>query len=67
MRRELRRQELERDVAPEPRIAAPIDDPHSSGPEKAKDFVAAKAGTRAERHAPSLAQRDRCLTERTGK
>jgi hypothetical protein len=48
--RQVLRQDLDRDVATEPRIARPVHLTHSPGADRSSDFVRAEAGTGNKRH-----------------
>ena len=50
VRRERRRQDLQRDVAIQLRVARAIDLAHAAGAEEREDFVGAEARTRGQRH-----------------
>jgi len=54
------REYLDRHVAPESRVARPIDFPHAAGAERGDDLVGAKAGAGSEWHPGNLHQL--CLT-----
>ena len=43
-------EDLDRDVAVEPRVARPVDLAHSAGAERRQDLVGAEAGSGSERH-----------------
>jgi hypothetical protein len=47
---ELDREDFDRDLAPQPRVAAPIDLAHTSGAEDSENLVRTETGARAERH-----------------
>ncbi len=49
--RERRRQNLDRDVAPEPRVARPVDLSHAARAERREDLVRTEAGAGRNRHA----------------
>ncbi len=52
--RDIARQRLEGDIAPEPHVPRPIDDTHAAFAYRADDFVRAHSGSSSERHGGQL-------------